>query len=1299
MKHMKIYISAFLAAAICFLTPAAVSAEMLSEYESVIYNNENGLDSASANAVIQSSDGYIWIGTYTGLYRYDGRSFMLTDTDKGINNVRSLFIDSYGRMWVGTNDNGAAVYENGQVTFYNKNNGLSSNSIRCFGEDGMGNIYVGSTGVLNIIGSDGTVKTFDGNDSLSYINSLCSSSDGTVAGITNSGTMFFILPDGSIAEAIGNANPDQYYSCITAKSDGSFIAGSSGSDVYQCAINNGVPTVSKLITLDDISGMAEIREEGKSLIVCGDNGIVKITETLNTEVLSNESFNSNITGFIKDYQNNYWFVSSRQGAMKLTRNPFIKSGGDGVANAVEIHDGLIYTACDDGLKINSEESGRIIENQLTKMLDGVRIRHIMTDSDGRLWLSTYGTSGLFRYTPSDGSFTVYNESDSGTLGSRFRFSYQLNDGTVIAATPNGLSFIKDGEVTDTLGTDEGLKMPQILCAVEMPDGTILAGSDGDGIYGIKDGAIKFNIGEEQGLDSLVVMRIVPYKNNWLLVTGNAVYLLDNSLSVKRISSFYYSNNFDIIPDINGQNLWITSSAGVFCVDGEKLLADSCGEYELFNRKNGLNTSLTANSWNHIDSSGNIYLCCNDGIRKFSSADLQHPDADFELNINSVTLGDGTVLTSQPADGYSGKFVIPAETSRLSFSPAALNFTLSDPEISIYMEGFDETGVTVKQSELNDVSFTNLPHGTYYFHIGTGSKEAVFLIEKAARFYETAQFKAYLLAVGIGAVAFITWVITKIGSLSLIKRQYEEIRLAKEDAEKANSAKSTFLANISHEIRTPINTMLGMNEMILRENGGEAIERYALNIKTSGHTLLSIINDILDLSKIESGSMSIVPDKYDIVPTITNLVNMFEFRAAEKKLYFNAEISPDIPRFLYGDELRIRQIITNLLSNAVKYTEKGGITLKIRCEKSDGDFVLLAVTVEDTGIGIKDEDKERVFKNFERLDEHRNKGIEGTGLGLSITSNLLSMMGSKLEFMSQYGSGSAFGFSLKQKAMSDETVGKINFGSSNTHNEGYHYAASFTAPDAKLLAVDDNVMNLEVIRGLLKKTMVQIDTAESGTECLELIAQKHYDIIFLDHMMPEMNGIETLNKIREGGHKCADTPVIVLTANAVSGARENYIGIGFTDYISKPIDCSELEEKIVQYLPDSLLTGSYASQEQGLCGFSETVHINVETGLNYTDHSEELYRSILEIYYNSSGNAMRKLKTAFENEDIRNYEIVVHSIKSTSLGIGAEELSSKAKQLEYAAKDGDTDFIRTHHEDVVKLYNEVIKEIGHMLGKE
>lgn len=1280
--------------ALCLIPCTAAHGELISDYEAYIYNNENGLDSTSANAVVQTSDGYIYIGTYTGLYRYDGKNFTLIDTDKGINNVRALFIDSRDRLWVGTNDNGAAVYDNGELRFYGRKDGLSSDSVRCFCEDSRGNIYIGTTGCLNMLSTDG-ITSF--NDDLNYVVSLSSSDEGTVAGVTNSGILFMIKTDGTVLKTEAKHKQDQYFSCVEARSDGSFAAGSSGSDLYSCRAENGNISVSPVLTIDGISGMAELYEDGDSLVVCGDNGIARISRTLNTEILFNESFNSSITGMIKDYQGSYWFVSSRQGAMKLTLNPFVKVAEGGVVNSVIIHGGLIYNGCDDGLRITSEATGQSITNALTKLLDGVRVRHILADQQDNLWISTYGTGGLYRYTPSNESITTFNESDSGTLGSRFRFAYELSDGSILAATTNGLSYIKNGAVTDTIGTDEGLSMPQILCAVETGDGTVLAGSDGDGIYGIKDGKIIFNIGEKQGLESLVVLRIIPYKERFLIVSGNFLYILEKDLSVKRISSFRYNNNFDIIPDADGEKLWITSSAGIFCVNGKDLLADSCGEYELFNRKNGLSTALTANSWNFTDTENNIYLCASDGVRKFSPASLTDPSADFKLAVNHVSLGDGSVIRPVPAEGYSGKFVIPAETSRLSFSPAALNFTLNDPQLFICLEGFDNEGIVVQQSTLNDISYTNLPHGTYRFIIRSDEKEAVFLVEKAARFYETVQFKAYLLTVGIAAVAFITWIITKIRNISLIKRQYEEIRIAKEEAERANKAKTMFLANISHEIRTPINTMLGMNEMILRENSNGQIERYAQNVRSSGHTLLSIINDILDISRIGSGSMKLVTDKYDIVPTITNLVNTFEFKASEKKLSFTADISPDIPRFLYGDELRIRQIITNLLSNAVKYTEKGGITLKMRCETVSDSEILLAVTVEDTGIGIRDEDKERVFGSFERLDEHRNKGIEGTGLGLSITGSLLELMGSKLEFISSYGTGSVFGFSLRQKVMSDEKIGVISM--SPQENTGYHYSASFTAPKAELLIVDDSTMNLEVMRGLLKKTLVNTDLAESGKECLELIEKKHYHIIFLDHMMPEMNGIETLERIRAGNHKNMDTPVIMLTANAVSGAREEYLMLGFADYISKPVDSTVLEAKIVQHLPDELVNTFTSDTSANDGGFPETVHINVETGLGYTDHNPELYRSILEIYYNSSGNAMQKLKAAFEKEDIKNYEIIAHSIKSTSLSIGAEEFSAKAKKLEYAAKNGDADYIRENHGEIVELYDKVIEETARILGKD
>ncbi len=1292
-----------LAAFMLVLCPVCSAREsFFGAYEAVLYNNENGLDSVSANAVVQTDDGYIWIGTYTRLYRYDGTRFTLCDSDKGINSVRALFIDSRRRMWVGMNDSGAAVYnEDGSITYYNKNNGLSSNSVRCFCQDADGNIYIGSTGALNIISPEGEVSDLS---SISYVNSLASSANGTVAGVTHSGTLFFIFDDGTVKMTTMTDRPDEYYSSVAADENGSFLVGTSMSGIYRFNAEGSIVSSEKLIELETVSGIAALKSSGSGYWICADNGLAHIDRNLNEECLSHGGFNSNISGAIEDYQGNYWFISMRQGVLKLTENPFeaigkIDDTTDSVTNSVEISGEYIYIASDCGLDIFELSGLKEVNNSLTERLDGVRVRQVKADSHGNLWISTYGTEGLLCYNPSDEGVKIFNESTVGTIGSRFRFVTELSDGTIFAASSSGINYIKNDEVVYTIGQEQDSEMPQMLCAVETDDGTILAGSDGDGIYGIRHGRIVFKIGENEGLSSPVVMRIVKYRDFYFVVTGNSLYRLDSDYTINAIDSFVYSNNFDIITDEENSEIWVTGSAGVYLVNGDELGENICRSYRLFNKKNGLDVSLTANSWNYV-LDGKVYLCCSDGVRRFSLSDIKHPSGIFNIAVNSMTLGDGTRIMPQKSKGYSGKFVVPPEAKRVNFQPAALNYTLSDPELYIYLEGYDETGIKMKQSQLNEISYTNLPYGTYYLHIsslnnrqGQPGRSEIYEIEKQAQFYEQPVFKGYLIILAICTVAFITWAITKIGNLNVIKRQYGEIRLAKEEADRANNAKSMFLANISHEIRTPINTILGMNEMILRENNDSNIEKYALNVKTSGDTLLSIINDILDVSKIESGRMKIVCENYDIAPMLDSLVMMTELKAKEKGLDFKYEIEPDIPKYLYGDELRIKQIITNLLSNAVKYTEKGSVTLRVRCEEKEEEEILLNVTVEDTGIGIKDEDKEKVFMEFERLGKYRT---EGTGLGLSITKNLLEMMDSELCFISEYGLGSAFGFALKQKKTSDERIGRLSLGI-NGKKQGYSSSAEFTAPEAQILIVDDNKMNLEVAKNLLKRTLVNADTALSGKECIEMVRRKYYDIIFLDHMMPEMDGIETLEAVRTDDNFCRETPVVVLTANAVSGARTMYIEKGFDDYLAKPVTASELERILKAFLPEDLIV--YSEKEDVNQKLSRPVkeaefeNIDVSIGMRYSDNDEEMYREMLGIYRNSSGLCVERIVRAYDDSDLNSYGINVHSLKSTSLSIGAEKLSELAKALEQAAKNGNIEFVEANHKELIRLYDAVMSELN------
>ena len=399
------------------------------------------------------------------------------------------------------------------------------------------------------------------------------------------------------------------------------------------------------------------------------------------------------------------------------------------------------------------------------------------------------------------------------------------------------------------------------------------------------------------------------------------------------------------------------------------------------------------------------------------------------------------------------------------------------------------------------------------------------------------------------------------------RQTRRLIELKEEAERANKAKSSFLASMSHEIRTPINAVLGMNEMVLRESESENIREYAVNIHNAGKTLLSIINDVLDLSKIESGKMEIVAADYDIRMLIVDIENMISMRAEEKNLKFVIEADKTIPMKLYGDEMRVKQCIINLLTNSVKYTKQGSIHLMIEKVKTEDGMINLRVSVKDTGIGIKEKDLDKLFDSFIRLDMSKNRNVEGTGLGLNITRRLVEMMGGKLNVTSVYGEGSTFSFVIPQKIVDFQEMGNYKECLKEMTDNLVSKHKNFIAPTANILSVDDNRVNIAVVKGLLKKIQIKCDSALSGVECLEKVAQNRYDVILLDHMMPEMDGIETLRRMQDISLYQQTRPaVIALTANAIAGAKDEYLQAGFTDYLSKPIDSAKLEELLQRYLP-------------------------------------------------------------------------------------------------------------------------------------
>ena len=559
----------------------------------------------------------------------------------------------------------------------------------------------------------------------------------------------------------------------------------------------------------------------------------------------------------------------------------------------------------------------------------------------------------------------------------------------------------------------------------------------------------------------------------------------------------------------------------------------------------------------------------------------------------------------------------------------------------------------------------------------------------------------------GAVSNVLWLIEDIDKE---KKERDALINLSERAFAASEAKSSFLSNMSHEIRTPINAILGMNEIILRESSNSEIVSYAESIKTAGNTLLGIINDILDFSKIEAGKIEIIPVNYDLSSLINDLVNMIHIKADDKGLSLFLEFDKNLPKFLYGDEVRIKQVITNILTNSVKYTEKGSVTFSIGFKRIDEelDSVILIVTIKDTGIGIKPENMKKLFAEFERIDEERNRNIEGTGLGMAITQNLLYLMKSSLKVESIYGLGTKVSFELKQKVIKWEPLGDYEASYKATLKERKQYTEKFTAPTAKVLVVDDNSMNLLVFKNLLKKTKMKIDTAINGDEGIILTQGTKYDLIFLDHMMPDKNGIEILQELRaQNENPNCHTITICLTANAISGAKEKYIAAGFDNYLTKPINPDKLEEMLLEYLPKEKVEVN-STDEVAVTSSNENIsagykYLNVDMGLKYSDGMEDMFQEIVEIFCELKDENKEKLQAAFDSGDWKNYTIYVHALKSTSLQIGGEKISELARQLEKSgkiltdSKTAESDrlnaekYIKSHHAEVMELYDKLVDE--------
>lgn len=1272
-------------------------------YTTEIYDASNGLPSSDANCILGAKDGYIWIGGYCGIIRYDGSNFERFETGNGLTSGRMIFEDSKGRIWVGTNDNGAVLIDGDEQTHFTYKEGLPSSSIREFAEDESGNIIIGTTAGLAYYDKSGNINVIsDEKIDGERIVKLDNDSDGIVYGCTRNGIVFKLI-DLKITELY--ESKDLGIGSITTilvdkNVPGNVYLGTGEDYIYYGSFGDKAGALKK-ISVAPLNNVHWLSYDCNRVWVSSSNMIGYIDEAGVFEELKNLPMDSAIEMTASDYQGNIWVVSSTQGIMKIVTNNYIdltENAGlsNDVVNSTSLYNEKLFIATDRGLKILDKDLN-IVENRLTELIGEARIRCTMKDSKGNLWISGYTENLGLIELKEDGSIRQFTEKE-GMPSDEIRCSYETEDGRIFVGTNGGIAIIKDDEIIDVLGAEEGIKNTVILTLAEGFDNKIYAGSDGDGVYVIEDRKVS-RLGRDDGLTSDVILRIKKDKQNGVLwlVTSNSIEYIKGT-AIKNIRSFPYNNNYDIYFGINDE-MWILSSYGIYKVKTGQILEDKIEDYKLYTISNGLPYAITSNSYSELDENGNLYISGRNGVIKVNIYHYFEKHPEIKVAINSVYCGDLKIVPD-----LNGDYVIPSSKERIRIQTSIMDYTMLNPLVRLYLENSDDSGITVQRSELHSLEYMGLPYGDYKLHIEIVDNERnvilekSFVIKKKPRLEELTAVRALILLLVIVFVGVIVWRFVR---TIVIKKQYDEVKKAKDEAERASTAKTRFLANMSDDIRTPINTILGMNEMILRENSKDvpkgyflSIMNYSYDIKKASESLLSLINGILEISRIESGKSVLKEREYDLTDTLRKVIEMVQSKCADKALTFDVTVDEMIPRKLYGDEGKIRQVVFNLLSNAVKFTDHGGIRLDVLLKQMKGDKCVLSFSVIDTGIGIKEGDIDKIFNAYDYLARELNSGSVQRGLGLDISKRFTDLMSGTLSCKSKVDEGTEFIFTVPEKIIDKTPIGK--FSTEKEEMIGGPYLPKFIAPDADILVVDENPMNLYVIKELLKATKVFVTTASSGEEAIDKIRENHFHVAIIDQMMIEMDGHETAEKVRAFNKKI---PIYLLSSDDSSNENDPNIN----GYIRKPIDSVKLEEIIAVNLPESMMEKPkeedirHQSKElpESMEWLRDIKELSVDDGIKNSGNIDSFIFS-LKLFYETIDYNVANLKASYDESDYKSYRIRIGGLITSTRIIGARHLMETAKKMYEALVEHDLDHINVKHKELIREY-ESFKEVLAKLG--
>ncbi len=835
----------FMIPALALLSPQQTSAADLQEqqdynsYLQTVYDSENGLPGGKANDIAQGKDGVLWIGTYSGLYRYTGTSFKLMDTFDSVKNANCLYTDESERLWIGTNDSGLSICMNECISnTIDETDGLPSDSVRCITQGADGYYYVGTTDSLAVVSISGGLRVAATIPQITYARSITADDHGNVVVVTDEGGLY-LLSDGEICQTL---LPENGYKSCAFDQSGTLYAGTANGQVDVYEIKEHVLTQIGQISGNGLRSVNSIQVlENGEIFLCADNGVWYLDAQQECRHINVGAFNSSIDHMLVDYQGNLWFTSSRLGLMRLCRSVFSDTySGPGreenVVNSVVQWNGSMYVGTDVGLDVFGEHGiKRQDADPLTDMLQGVRIRCLMVDRRSRLWVCTSG-KGVFCQT-TDGDITVY-DSSQGALGEKFRCVIELSDGTIAAAGDSGVTFIRQDAVVATIGVKDGLKNPKILCLLEQSDGSILAGTDGDGIAVIRDGVYERMIKKSDGLGSEVILRMVHEKNGAgiFIVTSNSICYRNGKGGIRVLSNFHYYNNYDLVERDDG-TLFILSSAGIYVMEKSDLLSSRAIEYELLNEKKGLLYGLTPNSWNYLDADDNLYLSTDSGVVSLNLNSYDTAARSYRMLMKSVRV-DGVTYSIENGEPIQ----LARGAARVDFMPEIVNFSVNNPYVSVWLEGFDENPTVMLQSDLAEVSYTNLPAGSYTFHLAIlGNKaknttaENTYKVIKEKEIYDQWWFIAYMIGVFALTIIYLSWLIFRTQIQKTLTMQKRELELARKQVEMGNETILTIAKTVDakdentsqHSIRVSEYAVLIAKELGFSEQACDELRRTAL----------------------------------------------------------------------------------------------------------------------------------------------------------------------------------------------------------------------------------------------------------------------------------------------------------------------------------------------------------------------------------------------------------------------------------------------------------------------------------------